>query len=119
MADFTRTITTELDNHQQFEAELQAAQTLAGEIEEAVRDLNTWRTNLPERYAGVADLYKTDGMNANVALMREEQGIGDTERQVRSLRSRLQLLHYAVDRARNGVKDSDASSGRVETAIGS
>ncbi len=116
MPDFIRPTTTELATLDQAAAEVRSTFAAADQITDAIAEISSWVTNFPERYNGADHLYKTDPMNASVALLKEGQ-IADMQTRFGDLAEELHRLLKNIEKAQRDVKESDAASGRVETAI--
>lgn len=115
MPDLTHISLTELDTLDQAWAEASDARRLAHTAYLAVRELDAYLSGFPERYASAGDLYKTGQMNANVALLKECQ-TAHLEADLSKVGSQLVLFTQAIEKAKGDVKESDAETGRVESA---
>lgn len=114
--DTDRISPTDLENLDQAEAEILAAYRCADSITAAVRQLTVWLASFPERYNGATDLYKTNRMNANVSLMAEAAAGDNTQGRMQDMTDRIHELLRSLTQARAQVAESDAQTGRVETA---
>jgi hypothetical protein len=107
---------TELQTLDQLDAEIRAAFANADAYSDAIAELSTYLLDLPERYSGASDLYKTRQMNAAMSLLAE-QTISDMQGRLGTLAGDLHKLLRGIDKAKGDVKESDAQTGRVESAI--
>lgn len=115
MADFTHTMTTELDTLDQAELEVASAKQLAEQLVEGLKELADWHLSFDERYRGATDLAKNGQMNAAVGLAAEYP-INTLQIDVQKFASKLGLFLQGVNNARQKVQESELETGRVETA---
>lgn len=106
---------TELQTLDQALTEVEAAYGVANHARQLLKELADWHLSFSERYAGAFDLYKNGQMNAAVALATEYP-VYNLPIDLDKFASKLDLFLASVRNAKAKVQESDAQTGRVESA---